>query len=91
MLRIHKSTRDGVVALALSGRIQIEDMAELRTLFEGGPENRGLVLDLKDVTLIDRGGVQFLANCEAHGAKLQNCPAYIREWIATERNTECLD
>ena len=84
MLRIQKSTRDGVVTLALSGRIQIENVAELRTLFEGESKDHALVLGLKDVTLIDQGGVQFLANCEAQGAKLENCPPYIREWIAIE-------
>jgi len=30
--------------------------------------------------------VRFLAHCEADGVKLDNCPAYIREWIEKERN-----
>ena len=68
----------------LSGRVQIEHLAELQGVFAES-ENRGLVFDLKDVTLIDQEGVQFLANCEANGAQLQNCPTYIREWIATAR------
>ena len=40
-----------------------------------------LVLDLRDVTLVNEGAVQFLAGCEADSVKLENCPAYIRVWI----------
>lgn len=29
--------------------------------------------------------VIFLAECEAEGIELKNCPAYIREWITRER------
>jgi hypothetical protein len=40
-----------------------------------------LVLDLRDVTLVNQDAIQFLSSCEADGIKLENCPAYIREWI----------
>jgi anti-anti-sigma regulatory factor len=85
MLRIQKSAREGDVVFALSGRIQIEHLAELEALFEGKPERRAVVFDLTDITLIDQSGVQFLASCEANGVRLENCPAYIREWILTDR------
>jgi hypothetical protein len=39
---------------------------------------------LKEVKLVDRDVVSFLAGCEAKGVKLVNCPAYIREWIERE-------
>jgi len=45
-----------------------------------------VVLDLKDIKLVNRDAVKFLAHCEADGARLKNCPAYIREWIARERD-----
>jgi len=45
-----------------------------------------VVLDLKDIKLVNRDAVKFLAHCEADGARLENCPAYIREWIARERD-----
>jgi hypothetical protein len=44
-------------------------------------EGRQIVLDLRDVTLVNEGAVKFLAGCEADGIKLENCPAYIREWV----------
>jgi hypothetical protein len=43
--------------------------------------NSEIVLDLKEVRLVDRDVVKFLARCESQGAKLENCPLYVREWI----------
>lgn len=50
-----------------------------------GPPS-SLVLDLKEVRLVDRDAVRFLAHSEAAGARLRNCSAFIREWILQERN-----
>jgi hypothetical protein len=47
-------------------------------------EDHNLVLDLKDVRLVDRDAVRFLVACETDGLRLQNCSAYIREWIVRE-------
>jgi anti-anti-sigma regulatory factor len=84
MLKIQRSSNAEVV-FTLIGRIEIEDIAELQRLFAleegGGP----VVLDLEDVTLVDRDAVKFLARCEADSIKLENCPAYIREWIGREK------
>ncbi len=84
MLKIQR-TANGKVVLRLSGRIQAEHVAELQRLFDLEKGGRGLVLDLKDVTLVDRDAVKFLARCEADGIELKNCPAYIHEWIERER------
>jgi hypothetical protein len=46
---------------------------------------REIVLDLQDLTLVDRDAVRFLERCEAASIKLKSCPAYIREWIRRER------
>jgi hypothetical protein len=85
MLKIQRSSNEGVV-FALTGRIEIEDITELKRLF--GVEETGclLTLDLENVTLVDREGVGFLARCEADGIKLKNCPAYIRVWIDRDKN-----
>ena len=45
---------------------------------------RGILLDLKDVTLVGREAVQFLARVEAAGVRVVNCPDYVRSWIAAE-------
>jgi hypothetical protein len=84
MLRIHRST-NGKVVFTLSGRIDAEHLEELERVFGLETVDRLLVLDLKDVTLVDRDAVKYLARCEANGVHLENCPPYIREWIERER------
>ncbi len=84
MLKIQRS-QNGQVVFTLSGRIEVEDVAELQRLFALETTGRQLVLDLKDVTIVDRDAVKFLARCEAIRIKLENCPPYIREWIERER------
>jgi hypothetical protein len=68
----------------LSGRMEAEQVAELKELFDR--DYRNIILDLWDLRLADRDAVRFLKGCEADGMKLENCPAYIREWMDRERN-----
>ena len=84
MLRIQRSSDEGVV-LSLSGRIESADVAELERLLGLETAGVGIALDLQDVTLIDRDAVKFLARCEMQRIELRNCPAYIREWIVSDR------
>ena len=84
MLKISRLA-NGNVIFVLSGRIEMEDAAELQRLFVLETDDHHLVLDLKDVTLVDPDAVKLLARWEAEGITLQNCPAYIREWIKRER------
>ncbi len=36
--------------------------------------------------LADRDAVKFLRDCEGDGMKLENCPAYVREWMEREKD-----
>jgi anti-anti-sigma regulatory factor len=83
MLNIQRSSNERVV-FSLSGRIAFEDVAELQRLIDLEPAGQEIALDLRDVTLVDRSAVKFLARGEAENVKLDHCPAYIREWIAAE-------
>jgi hypothetical protein len=83
MLKIQRKANETVL-FTLSGRIEAEDIDELRRLLELEDAGRNIALDLRDVTLVDRDGVKFLADGEANGIQLENCPAYIREWIGRE-------
>ena len=83
MLKIQRKA-NGKVIFTLSGRIQAEDLDELSRLLELEATGSHTALDLKDVTLVDRDAVKFLAACEADSIKLENCPAYVREWIGRE-------
>jgi len=62
-----------------------ENVSELETLMSAEASGRRIVLDLKDLRLVDQDGVGFLRRCEANSIQLKNCPAYIREWITGER------
>jgi hypothetical protein len=44
-----------------------------------------LTFDLRDVTLVNQDAVTFLADCEAKGITLENCPLHIRNWINQEK------
>jgi anti-anti-sigma regulatory factor len=85
MLKIQRSA-NGRVVFTLSGRIEAEDVKELRKLLASEAARQHLVLDLRDVTLVNQGAVKFLASCEADSVKLENCPAYIRVWIELVKN-----
>jgi hypothetical protein len=85
-LRIQESDEGELVVFTLTGRIQEDQVTELQTLLDSGSRDLNIVLDLKEVRLVDLGVVRFLAQREAEGTMLRNCPAYIREWIWQERN-----
>src|SRR5262249_38484410 len=76
---------NGEVRLTITGRIEVAHVAELQRLVDAdSADHRRIVLDLKDVKLVDREAVTFFVRCEARGIKLENCPAYVREWIRHE-------
>jgi hypothetical protein len=81
--RVQRSTVDDGIVLMLSGDIAGDHTADLETLVDAdgtGP----IVLDLKEVSVVDRAGVLLLARSEARGSTLLNCPSYVREWIQRE-------
>ena len=57
----------------------------MRSLFELQTDYHDIVLDLKDVGVIDRDVMCFFISCEADGVKLENCTPYIREWMEREK------
>jgi hypothetical protein len=68
--------------------MQSEHVEQLKAQMEG---NAQIVLDLEDVKLVDREVVRFLGVCEANGTELRHRSAYIREWIAKEKNAPGTD
>jgi len=85
--RIHRSSTPDAVVLALSGDIDREHVARLHQ-FLTSDTGRRLILDLQNVTLVDRAAVEFLVGAEATGIRLVNCPEYVRTWIAAERDSQ---
>jgi hypothetical protein len=80
MLKITR-TANGEVVFSLSGRMDAENVGEMETLLSAESSGCFIVLNLKDLRLVDQDVVSFLRRCEAGGIQLKHCPAYIREWI----------
>ena len=84
MLRIQRSS-NGEVVFTLSGQMDEEPIAELERLISSEPNRRRVVLDLKDLTLVNENAIAFLERCEANNITLKTCPTYVREWINAQR------
>ena len=84
MLKITR-TGNGEVVFSLSGRMDAENVGELETLLNAEAAAQRIVLNLKDLRLVDQPVVSFLKRCETGGIQLKNCPAYIREWLNGEQ------
>jgi hypothetical protein len=82
MLKIQRFASDTSIVFVLSGRIETENVTQLESLITA--ECNPIVFDMKEVNLVSREVVQFLGRCENDGITIQNCPPYIREWIARE-------
>ncbi len=85
MFRVQRTDNDDVV-FAISGRLDCANVVELSAILEHESSGQHLVLDLKDLQLVDRDAVRFLGASEAdRRISIRNCPAYIRAWMARER------
>lgn len=82
-LRIDKVSDGRLAILRLSGRLESQQLGELKAYMKGITES--VTIDLSQVKLVDRDAVCFLAACEAAGVELSQCSPYIREWINRER------
>ena len=64
--------------------MEAEQVTELKKLFDRDYQN--IILDLRELRLADRDAVRFLRGCQADGVRLENCPAYVREWMDREQD-----
>lgn len=81
-LRIEKVARGQGTTIKLIGRIRSEYLADLKEQIAASAPD--IVLDLNEVTLVDADVVRFLGICESQAIRLENCSAYVREWIVLE-------
>jgi hypothetical protein len=84
MLRIQRS-ENGEIVFTVSGQMDEEAIAELTTLISSESNRRPIVLDLKNLTLVNENAITFFVHCEADSITLKSCPAYVREWINAQR------
>jgi anti-anti-sigma regulatory factor len=83
--RIHRVATSESVVFTVSGEMDTEHAARFQELLADEASER-IVLDLREVTIVDRAAVRFLARVEAGGVRIVNCPGYVRSWIAAERD-----
>jgi hypothetical protein len=83
MLRIEKDRDGSVTRLRLIGRIESDLIDSIRSAMSDCCAHK--ILDLSEVTLVDREVVRFLMSSEDEGVELVQCPPYVREWILRER------
>ena len=65
--------------LLIRGRIAGEDVDLFRPVLDQEVDPRAI--DLGNVLLVGREAVKLLAQSEAKGGELRNCPRYVREWV----------
>lgn len=74
---------ENLVVIRVCGRIQVEHVSTVKELIR--QEQGVVVLDLTEVTLVDREAVNLIAMCTLKNVELRNCPAFLREWVTKER------
>ena len=79
-------SKEGFIVLRVSGRIDCTSAEVLQELTEIEKTGKGrCALDLTEVTVVSLEAVRALTVAETNGIELQNCPAYVREWISRLR------
>lgn len=82
-LKIEVKSDRGTATIRLIGHFHWEHIGELTRQVRGnGPL---VVLDLREITVVDVEVVRFLEACRAAGVPIVNSPQYIREWMDRER------
>jgi hypothetical protein len=86
MLRIQRVADGTITVLTVSGRLEAENIGELRQSLDLLPEGTAVALDLADLLLADREAIRFLGDREASGRiVLRHCPTYIRRWLESRK------
>jgi len=85
VLKIQRTTEGAAVVLTVCGRLDAENVNELRDSLDTIAVSTAIVLDLTDLLLADRDVIRLLREWKAgRRIELRNCPPYIQVWMATE-------
>ena len=77
-----REERPDHLSLALAGRMTANGIGELRReLDEARRQRKQVILDLGEVTLLDRVSAEFLNSVASPTVRFENCPPYLRRWI----------
>lgn len=73
------------ITLAIAGKCNGGCLGELRRAIDKARRTqRQIVIDMSEVTLVDKTSLQFLAAQSRDHVTLINCPPYIQPWISRE-------
>ena len=79
------SSQSNSLTLAVAGKVNADSLAEIGRFIESGRRNRQqVVLDLSEVTLLDRAAARFFEETLKRGVEVVNCPTYIKHWISPD-------
>ena len=71
------------ITLWLNGKFSEDSIPELaQSLLSAKQQHDSVVLDLSEVTLVDRLAVRYFSEQASEEVKLVNCPIYLKRWIA---------
>ena len=84
-MKIETHSQADRTTIRLIGDFQSDHIEELRKQVEH--ESSEVILDLREITLVDVHVVQFLAECVTKGMKIVHCPRYIKKWLLRETET----
>jgi ABC-type transporter Mla MlaB component len=77
----HPSDRS--ITLMLNGKFSEDSIPDLaQSLQSAKQQHESVVLDLSEVTLVDRQAVRYFSEQASEEVKLVNCPIYLKRWIA---------
>jgi ABC-type transporter Mla MlaB component len=77
---LHPAKRS--VTLWLNGKFGEEALPELaQSISDAKDANQKVLVDLSEVTLVDRKAVQYFSEQASSDVKFINCPIYLRRWI----------
>ena len=87
MLKITKQTETaGRIRLNLHGHFTGEYVPEVeKAQAEIGHNGNKTVLDLTNVTFVDRAAMEFLSKATSRTVSIENTPSYVARWIDQER------
>ena len=70
------------VTILLNGKFSEDSLAALdESIAAARGVNQEVVMDLSEVTLVDRKALQYLADQTSQNVRIVNCPVYLRRWI----------
>ena len=71
-----------LVTILLNGKFSEDSLEALDESISAARDTKQqVVMDLSEVTLVDRKAVQYLVDQTSQNVRIVNCPVYLRRWI----------